>query len=174
MTRISKLWSKFFQGINWNVIKSTMSEQSLFHLQIGFLGRKPKQYIKKVVSGLLGSYFLGTNCKKKKRTNIQSKSLFFYVYSEQKYKKDIFFLEFSRVRSLSHRYKWSLLFLVLSDCTSFIHFYHWSLKIIYLSLKDKSAKECLIISRVKNVHCSRWKDCLSLGIPEYGVRSELV
>ena len=32
----------------------------------------------------------------------------------------------------------------------------------------------MIISRVRNVHCSRWKDCLSLGMPEYGVRSELV
>ena len=31
-----------------------------------------------------------------------------------------------------------------------------------------------LISRVISVHCSRCKDCLSLGIPEYGVHSELV
>ena len=95
MTRISKLWSKFFQGINWNVIKSTINEQILFHLKIGFLGRKPKQHIQKGVSGLLGSYVLGTTVGRKKHKNIQSKSLFsmyMYIYMDipnnVKYKKE--------------------------------------------------------------------------------------
>ena len=78
-----KLWSKFFQRINWNVIKLTINEHILFHLKIGFLGRKKTQGIQKVVSGLLGSYFLGTTVRRKTHKNIQSKSLFFYVYSEQ-------------------------------------------------------------------------------------------
>ena len=76
MTRISKLWSKFFQEINGKVI----NEQILIHLKIGFLVRKPKQYIQKVVSGLLGYYFLGTTVWRKTHKNMQSKSLFFYVH----------------------------------------------------------------------------------------------
>ena len=81
MTRISMLWSRFFQGNNWNVIKSTIKEMFLFYLKIGFLGKKPIQNIQEGVSGLLGSYFLGTTVWIKTHKNIQSKSLLFYVYS---------------------------------------------------------------------------------------------
>ena len=79
MTRMSKLWSNFFQGINWNIIKSTINEKILFHPKIVFLCRKPKQYIQKVVSGLLGSYVLETTEWRKIHKNIQSKSVFFFV-----------------------------------------------------------------------------------------------
>ena len=96
---------KIFHGINLNVIKSTINEHILFHLKIGFLCRKPKQYIQKDVSGLLGSYFLGTTLRRKTHKNIQIKSLFSFYILDNNTKKIIFFLELSRVRSSSHRYK---------------------------------------------------------------------
>ena len=80
MTRISKLWSKFFQEINRNVIKSTINKQILFHLNIGFLGRKPKQYIQKVVTCKWSSWVLlfRNNCMNTHKIYIQ-KQIFIFL-----------------------------------------------------------------------------------------------
>ena len=119
MTRISSLWSKFFQGINWNVI----NEQILFHLKIGFLGRTKKT--KTVYSkGYKWSSWVLVFRKKTVRRKTHKKfkvNLYFSMYILNNNTRKIFFLEFSRVRSSSHRYKKLFTFISGSVGLRFIH-----------------------------------------------------